>query len=129
MKKCVFLLEDDTDLRELFTYLLEEDNFEVKSYPTGADFRKGIHQQTPDIFVMDVMLPDGNGLDICQELKNDPKTRAVPIIMMSAHKDIAALKGGCTADDFIEKPMDIHQFLAKVERLTYGTLAIPHTFL
>lgn len=117
IKKCVFLLEDNTDLRELFTYLLEEEQYDVKSYPSVAEFLAGISNEHPDIFVMDVMLPDGNGLDVCELLKKDYRTSAIPIIMMSAHKDLAELKSGCSADEFIEKPFDIHQFLSKVGKL------------
>ncbi|TCD00250.1 response regulator [Pedobacter frigidisoli] len=117
MKKCVFVLEDNQDFRELFTLMLELEDYQVKSYPTAADFYESIQNEHLDVLLLDVMLPDGNGLDICQQLKADPKTSNIPIIMMSAHKELANLKVGCKAEDYIEKPFDIHQFLAKIERL------------
>lgn len=116
MKKCVFVLEDNEDLRELFTYLLEEESYEVHAYPTVAAFRKSLKCSLPHLLVLDVMLPDGNGLDICSELKADPITENIPIIIMSAHADISDMKEKCKPEEFIAKPFDIQNFIDKVEK-------------
>jgi two-component system phosphate regulon response regulator PhoB len=118
-KKCIFLLEDNDDLRELFTYLLEEDDYEVKTYADATSFRKGIQTETPhpNVILMDIRLPDGNGLDICKELKSNPELAYIPIIMMSAHMSKSQVKETCPADDFIEKPFDITTFLHSVQQL------------
>jgi DNA-binding response OmpR family regulator len=116
MKKCVFVLEDNDEIRELFTYLLEEESYEVHAYPTAASFRESLEHSLPDLLVLDVMLPDGNGLDICCELKEDPKTESIPIIIMSAHAEISDMKKKCEAEEFIAKPFDIQNFIDKVQK-------------
>jgi len=114
MKKCVFVLEDDDSLRELFTILLEEEQFEVKTYPTATSFKEGLKHEKPDIIIMDVMLPDGDGLEVCKEVKNTINTSHIPVIMMSAHQDFALVKNNCSAEEFITKPFDIDYFVKKV---------------
>lgn len=115
-KKCVFVLEDNNELRELFTYLLEEEQFEVTACPTAKAFHELIAKEIPDMVILDVMLPDGNGLDICCELKEDPRTSDIPVMIMSAHAHISDMKKQCPAEEFISKPMDIYDFVSRVER-------------
>ena len=116
MKKCVFVLEDNDELRELFTYILEQESHEVQAFPTAAAFWERIGNFLPDLFLLDVMLPDGNGLDICCELKKDPKTAAIPVIVTSAHADLKQMNKKCAAEEFLAKPFDIYEFVDKVER-------------
>jgi len=113
-KKCAFVLEDNDDIRELFTLLLEEEHLEVKAYPTAAAFKQSMQHEHPDIVIMDVMLPHGNGIEICHELKSNPATADIPIIMTSAHSDYHAIKDQCEAEAFVAKPFNIHDFLTKV---------------
>ena len=119
MKKSVFLLEDNIDLIELFTILLEEESYHVSAFPTVTLFNKVISDKLPDIFLLDVMLPDGNGADICEQLKNSPRTKHIPVILMSANNTAADIKKRCMADDFIAKPFDINEFIKKVNRYVY----------
>ncbi|MFD2517054.1 response regulator [Salinimicrobium flavum] len=65
------------------------------------------------VFLLDIMLPDGNGLDLCRELKNNETTRKIPVVLMSAHADINSMEG---ADDFISKPFDVDELLRRIER-------------
>ena len=116
MRKSVFVLEDNPDLRELFTILLEEESYEVSSFEDVASFNKVICASLPDIFLLDVMLPDGNGADICHELKSSLRTSHIPIILMSANTSIAEIQHNCQAEDFIAKPFDINDFIKKVNR-------------
>ena len=117
MKKLIFVLEDDDELRELYAYLLESEGYEVSSYPDAASFDIAISTASPAVIVMDVRLPDGNGIDICNGLKANPRTSAVPVLIMSAHKDLISLKVNSRADDHLEKPFNIDVFLEKIERL------------
>ena len=116
MKKCVFVLEDDDDLRELITYLLEDENYKVKTYPTASSFKESILYEHPNLILMDVRLPDGDGMEICASLKADPKTAHIPIIMMSAHLDFLNAKDLCEAEAFIPKPFDIDNLIQKVKQ-------------
>lgn len=116
MKKCVFVLEDDESLRELFTILLEGEDFEVKTYPNATSFKQSLELEKPDIIIMDVMLPDGDGIEICAEIKSMYATSHIPVIMMSAHRDFSYDRGNCEAEEFIEKPFDIDYLIEKVQR-------------
>ncbi|WP_169306850.1 response regulator transcription factor [Pedobacter polaris] len=115
-KKCAFVLEDDDALRKLFTYVLEEESFEVKAYANATSFKQSIRTQHPAIIIMDMILPDGNGIDICHDLKADPETAQIPIILLSAHSELHILAKGCQAEAYMPKPFDIHEFISSVEK-------------
>lgn len=118
MKKQVFVLEDDDGLRELFTLLLEAESFKVETFPTIKSFRQGLADVQPDLIIMDVMLPDGNGLEVSTEVRGNRKTSQIPIIMMSAHRDFSIDKGNSPAEEFIAKPFDIDYLLDRVNYYT-----------
>ena len=107
MKK-IIILEDDDDIRELIQLVLESYDFTVKSYQNIRSFESMSKNIIPDLFLLDVMLPDGNGLDVCKNLKNDKVTENIPVIIMSAHADLDKMNG---ADDFIVKPFDIDKLV------------------
>ena len=85
MKKQVVLVEDDLDIRELIELILAEENYEVVSFERIRDFKNSMQQQQPDLILLDIMLPDGNGIDLCHELKSDERTQRIPVVLMSAH--------------------------------------------
>ncbi|SOD13944.1 response regulator transcription factor [Pedobacter xixiisoli] len=114
MKKHVFVLEDDDGLRELFTLLLEAESFKVDTFPTVESFRIGLAQQQPDLIIMDVMLPDGNGLEVSIAIRADQRTSGIPIIMMSAHRNFNQDKGNSPAEEFIAKPFDVDYLLERI---------------
>ena len=108
----ITILEDDSDIREICTYFFTNEGFKVNSYATVAEFY-GAHTK-PSVFLLDVRLPDGNGLEVCHTLKNDRENNHIPIIMMSAHMDIEVMMERSGAEHFISKPFDLDQLLAKV---------------
>jgi DNA-binding response OmpR family regulator len=114
-KKCIYILEDNDDIRELLAYLLTEENYEVHGYPTIKSFRNKMLITRPDMVVLDVMLGDGNGMDVCDELKSNQQTIHIPVLMMSAHAYLGDIKQKCDAEDFISKPFDISDFVRKVD--------------
>lgn len=118
MKKQIFVLEDDEGLRELFMILLEAEFFDVKTFPTVQTFKDGLVDQNPDLIIMDVMLPDGNGLNVSSEVRQDKRTNHIPIIMMSAHQDFNRNKGISPAEEFIAKPFDIDHLIERVNHYT-----------
>lgn len=111
--KEIFIVEDDDGIRELLEFLLVSKNYKVKTFPTVKSFENEIPGKTPDLFLLDIMLPDGNGMDLCKELKKSDITGNIPVVLMSAHANISLLEG---ADDFIAKPFDIDNFIEKIER-------------
>ena len=118
MKKQVFVLEDDEGLRELFSLLLEAEFFEVSTFPTIQSFWRGLDDAQPDLIIMDVMLPDGNGMEVSMEVRNQEKTSHIPIIMMSAHRDFNRDRGSSPAEEFIAKPFDIDHLIERVNHYT-----------
>jgi DNA-binding response OmpR family regulator len=114
--KMVYVLEEDADISELIAYVLSEAGYVVKECGSVGRFNEALNTRLPDIFILDILLPDGNGLDICKKLRDDKKTAGIPVLMMSAHKtkkDVEAL--GCRAD-FIAKPFNIDKFRERVDQ-------------
>jgi DNA-binding response OmpR family regulator len=115
MKKVIVILEDDDDILELYTLIFNEEGYNVYGFANVAAF--GQHVVIPDLYILDVMLPDGNGLDVCERLKGNPHYAKVPIIMMSAHMQKNVMMEKCLADEYIEKPFDMDFLLNRVARL------------
>ena len=116
MKKCIYVVEDNPAIREIISFLLEEEFYEVKACRNTHDFWLQMNQHIPDMVILDIMLPDGNGLEICNSLKGNIKTHGIPVMMMSANNHLNAVKSKCGAEDFINKPFDLNDFAARVDR-------------
>lgn len=116
MKRDVYVLEDDPGIGELIALLLTEQGYGVRLFSTIASLNRQISDSLPALLIIDVMLPDGNGLDVCQALKTDSRTQAVPILVMSAYEEYRHDTRADMADGFISKPFDITLFLADVQR-------------
>ena len=116
MSKKITILEDDQGIRELCAYFFISEGYRVNSFGSISEMLKS--QWTPNLYLLDIRLPDGNGLDVCSLLKNSTSYAAIPIIMMSAHMEIATMTKSCKADYFIEKPFDLDNLLKQVEKLT-----------
>ncbi len=112
MKK-IFIVEDDDGIRELLEILLQTHQYEVETFGTVKSFKTGMPGKDPDLFLLDIMLPDGNGLQLCKELKSDGGTCDIPVVLMSAHADVTRLEG---ANDFIPKPFDVEELLERIHR-------------
>lgn len=111
--KEIFIVEDDDGIRELLEFLLVSQQYSVKTFPTSRAFHKTVPKKVPDLFLLDIMLPDGNGVDLCRELKKNAETKKIPVVLMSAHADISRTEG---ADDFIAKPFDVDELLRRIEK-------------
>ncbi|SFH45599.1 response regulator transcription factor [Pedobacter insulae] len=120
MKKCIYIVEDNQDIREILEYLLIDEHYLVKTCPTVKEFWMQMKKHLPDMVVLDIMLPDGNGLDICEKMKNERKTYDIPVMMMSANYQNADIEQTCKAEEFISKPFDINNFMSKVNRHLAG---------
>lgn len=109
--KEIFIVEDDDGIRELIEFLLLSQQYAVKTFPTARAFHQTVPDLIPDLFLLDIMLPDGNGIELCKGLKQDENTKHIPVVLMSAHADIRKTEG---ADDFIAKPFDVDDLLQRI---------------
>ena len=115
MKK-IFVVEDDPGIRELLEFLLMSEEYAVETFPNAEQFQNCISSQTADLILLDIMLPDGNGLEMCQGLSQDPETNHIPIVLMSAHANKSLFQDTTCAKDFIAKPFDIDDLLNRIRK-------------
>lgn len=114
--KQIHVVEDDQDIRQVIEFILEEEGYQVKVFPDASSFHASLTESVPDLFLLDVMLPDGNGLDLCNEIRTTTAIKDVPIIVMSAHASPVNIFKHCTANDFISKPFDLNDILFKIKK-------------
>jgi two-component system phosphate regulon response regulator PhoB len=115
----VLVVDDEEDLLELVRFNLARDGYAVNVATTGEDALRTIRREPPDLVVLDLMLPGIDGLEICRRLKADPRTRDIPIVMLTAKGEerdvISGLERG--ADDYITKPFSPRVLSARVKAL------------
>lgn len=116
--KQVIVVEDDKDIRELIAYILTSEQFAVESCANVSEFTERIEKVRPNLILLDIMLPDGNGVDLCRRLYRDERTKDIPIVLMSAHGRRNLVETEDCVRDFIEKPFDIDNFVNTINR--YG---------
>jgi len=112
----VLVVEDEPDIRNLIVHHLARDGFRCRTAGTGAEALTRVRAAVPDLVVLDLMLPEMSGLEVCRRLRGDPATAAVPIIMLTAKADevdrIVGLELG--ADDYVAKPFSPKELVARV---------------
>lgn len=115
----IYIVEDDSSIREIETIALKNSNYMVCAFEKAKDFYKKLDEITPDLVLLDIMLPDENGYDILKKLRNNPTTKRLPIIMVTAKTTemdmIRGLDEG--ADDYIKKPFSIMELITRVKAL------------
>lgn len=80
----IFCVEDDSNIRELVVYTLETTGFQARGFEEGKSFLEALALETPDLILMDIMLPGEDGISLLKRLKNSSKTRDIPVIMVTA---------------------------------------------
>jgi two-component system phosphate regulon response regulator PhoB len=117
VSQTVFVLEDDIDIQRLVQYQLEAAGYSVRAYSTPANIAADAERNPPALFLLDIMVPGGDGLDLCRRLRTNPKLSAVPIIFLTARASendrVLGLELG--ADDYITKPFGTRELLARVK--------------
>ena len=113
----VLVVEDERDLQEVIGYNLRELAYEVVVTERGAEVPALMREQRPDLVILDLMLPDVSGLEVCRNLKSDPATRAVPVIMVTAKgAEVDRVVGfELGADDYVVKPFSVRELLLRVQ--------------
>jgi DNA-binding response OmpR family regulator len=116
-KKVIFVVEDEPDILDLIDIHLTKAGYDVQKFPEAAPMLKQLHQQLPDLIVLDLMLPDHDGVDVCKALKKNPQYTEIPIIMVTAKTEefdvVLGLELG--ADDYIKKPFSPRELVARVK--------------
>ncbi len=117
MGKWIYYVEDDTSIRELVLYALKTAEFQVMGFENAASFYKRMKEQQPDLILLDIMLPDEDGVSILKKLKSRPDTENIPIIMMTAksseYDKVLGLDSG--ADDYITIPFGVMELISRVK--------------
>ncbi len=112
----VLVVEDEPAQREVLGYNLEAEGFRVAKAENGEEALLLVAEEQPDIIVLDWMLPNVSGIEVCRQLKTRPETRSVPIIMLSARSEevdkVRGLETG--ADDYVIKPYSVLELMARV---------------
>jgi DNA-binding response OmpR family regulator len=112
MGKEIFVLEDDRDIGFILDHVLLDQGYRVRLYDTVKAFKDALKIGSPDLLLMDVRLPDGNGMELCAELKANSNFD-VPVLMMSADWHLHN-QDMCGANEFIAKPFDIEMVVNKI---------------
>ncbi len=114
--KAILVVEDEKDIIELISFNLEREGFKVIQAPSGEDGLRKAESQSPDLILLDLMLPGMNGLDVCRSLKAKDSTRMIPVIMLTARNEdvdmITGLEVG--ADDYVTKPFHPRVLVARI---------------
>jgi DNA-binding response OmpR family regulator len=125
----ILVVEDDRDIAELVERYLQKAGFSIELLSSGRDALKAIADRTPDLLILDLMLPHVDGLEICRSVRSDPRTAAIPIIILTARAEeserIVGLEIG--ADDYVAKPFSPNELVARVRALLRRTQRQPET--
>ncbi len=109
----IYVVEDNDDIGFILEYFLKDEGFQVSLLTTATDLKHAIKEALPDLFLMDIMLPDGNGIDLCHQIKTESRSKHLPVIMMSANEHVIA-SANCNAEEFLPKPFDLSNLLNKI---------------
>lgn len=119
----IYLLEDDENIRNFVIYALNNSGFEAKGFEVPSTFWKGISEQTPDLVILDIMLPEEDGISVLKKLRASAGTKNLPIMMLTAksteYDKVLGLDSG--ADDYVSKPFGIMELIARVKALLRRT--------
>lgn len=115
-KPTVLIVEDNIDLAEATRHFLELKRFKV-FISNGKDLKNILEENKPDIIVLDISLGSLDGREICRELKKDPATSSIPIIMLSAHERLSKAYDDNCAEGYIMKPFALTELLAEIQVL------------
>ena len=122
-RKMIYLVEDDESIRELVIYTLKSQGFEAKGFERPSHFWKALEKEKPALLLLDVMLPEEDGISILKKLRMRPDTRKLPIIMLTAksseYDTVVGLDSG--ADDYIPKPFRMMELISRIRALLRRT--------
>ena len=127
IKKSVLVVEDEEDIRELVSYHLLKEGYQVAGVSSGEEALATAEAQPPDLILLDLMLPGVDGLTVCQRLRSSPRTESVPIVMLTAKGEESDIVGGLNlgANDYVTKPFSPKVLLARVRAVLRRMPGVP----
>lgn len=119
----IYIVEDDVNIREIERYALKNGGYNVCEFERGTDLFAAVKKKVPSLIILDVMLPEEDGLDILASLREKKETKNVPVIMVTAKStEIDKVKGlDMGADDYLTKPFGIMELISRVKALLRRT--------
>jgi twitching motility two-component system response regulator PilG len=119
MQRKILIVEDEESLLKLESILLTTKGFHVQGVTTGTAALKAVTENPPDLVLLDIMLPEMDGFEVCRQIKNTPQTRHIPVILLTAKKSSEDMARGkeVGADQYITKPFKSSMVIASIERL------------
>lgn len=119
----IFIVEDDINIREIEHYALKNSGYEVEEFECSTDFFRRLDSFMPKLVILDIMLPDEDGMSILKKLRADKKTAKIPVIMVTAKAaELDKVKGlDSGADDYITKPFGVMELISRVKALLRRT--------
>lgn len=123
----IYCVEDDNNIRELVIYTLETTGLTAKGFAEGSSFMEALAFDTPELILLDIMLPGEDGLEILKKLKNSPKTKNIPVIMVTAkgteYDKVVGLDSG--ADDYVTKPFGMMELVSRIKAVLRRSGQVP----
>lgn len=119
----IYLLEDDSGIRNFVTYALNNSGLDTESFEMPSEFWQAMDRKLPELILLDIMLPEQDGLSILKKIRSDDKTTGLPVIMLTAkdteYDKVQGLDSG--ADDYVSKPFGIMELLSRIKALLRRT--------
>ena len=115
----IYIVEDDQNIREIESFALKNSGYQIQDFSCAKDFYRALKDKTPDLAILDIMLPDEEGMEILQKLRRNPETRRLPIMMVTAKTtEMDRVKGlDLGADDYMSKPFGVMELISRVKAL------------
>lgn len=115
----IYMLEDDTSIQNFVLYTLKNTGFEAEGFERPSDFWKRMEEQIPDLLLLDIMLPEEDGMEILKKIRDNRKTKNLPVIMLTAkgteYDKVLGLDSG--ADDYVAKPFSMMELMSRIKAL------------
>jgi|TARA_B100001093_G_C26488172_1_gene867840 two-component system phosphate regulon response regulator PhoB len=119
MTACVLVIEDEPDIRKTIDYNLTKESFKVIQAASIEEGEKSLASNKIDVIILDLMLPDGSGLTLCRDIKSEPKTKNIPVIILTAKTEevdrVVGFELG--ADDYVTKPFSVRELILRVKAI------------
>lgn len=112
----ILVVDDDAAILELIAQVLNEEGYRTITANGGRSAIAQARARLPRLIVLDMMMPEVNGWQVITELRTFPQTRAIPIILLSAQRDLSAIAAGLGGIDYLEKPFDIDDLVGRVQK-------------